>query len=124
MPDRDKCLQLIRDKVIHKDRSGVKRLVGAVGLLGGRPDDKAGYHAWIREHSEWIVKVAERNGGTFPPELVPERWQVPGLHHKNVWTEAEYTNVLKSAGFSRVESTKPQTHGRRDWRDMRLEAVK
>lgn len=46
------------------------------------------------------------------------------MMHKWCWAEAELKAELKAVGFRKVRSAAPQHHGRRNYRDMRIEAWK
>lgn len=48
----------------------------------------------------------------------------PLMMHRWGWTVSELTDELKAAGFVKIVEAKPQYHGKRDYRDMRLEARK
>lgn len=124
-PDRAKCLDLIRRGKLYTDGRGVKRLEGGVGILGGRhcdAEDNRVYHRWIRDNAEMIAREAKRNRHV-PIELIPERWIQHDTQHLCVWSEAELREVMERVGFQ-VRAEKPTTHGRRDWRDLRLVGVK
>lgn len=46
------------------------------------------------------------------------------MMHKWCWSETELKKELLAAGFVKVKIGKPEFHGKRDRRDMRLEAIK
>lgn len=46
------------------------------------------------------------------------------MMHRWSWLERELVQELKAVGFKRVETGKPQFHGKREHRDMRVEAWK
>lgn len=48
----------------------------------------------------------------------------PLMMHRWGWTVEELSDELKNAGFVRITEASPQYHGRRVYRDMRLEAYK
>ena len=48
----------------------------------------------------------------------------PYYTHRYVWDEKELATEMKSVGFASVKPAKPQYHGKRTYRDMRLEARK
>jgi SAM-dependent methyltransferase len=48
----------------------------------------------------------------------------PLMMHRWGWTVYELTHELKAAGFVDIKPGALQFHGKRDYRDMRLEAVK
>lgn len=48
----------------------------------------------------------------------------PRMMHAWGWTESTMKAELVAAGFSKVKARSPQFHGRRDHRDMRIEARK
>lgn len=123
-PDRAKCIDLIERQVKHRDGRGILRLIGAVGLCGGRPKqvDQQRYHNWLNVNREWLLAEA-REQGHFPPVLIPDEFVAPGANHEYVWEQDELAVRLESFGFV-VRSETPKTHGRRDWRDMRLVATK
>jgi SAM-dependent methyltransferase len=123
-PDRAKCIDLIERQVKHRDGRGVLRLIGAVGLCGGRPKDvdQQRYHNWLTVNREWLLAEA-REQGHFPPVLIPDEFVAPGANHEYVWEENELAKELIWFGFA-VRSEMPKTHGKRDWRDMRLVATK
>lgn len=50
--------------------------------------------------------------------------QSPYMCHRWGYTPATVTDLLLSAGFRKITTGLPQTHGRRHNRDMRVEAVK
>lgn len=124
-PDRLKCMELIRQRKRHRDKRGTVRLIGGVGLLGGRPLNNSlqqEYHTWIADHADEILEYAAEFHH-FPPELIPAHYQSPGATHVHVWAEAELRAEMEQIGYA-VVSGRPQTHGNRDWRDMRLVGVK
>jgi len=46
----------------------------------------------------------------------------PLMMHRWAWTEKELISELRDAGFHKVKKKTPQFHGRREYRDMRIEA--
>lgn len=46
------------------------------------------------------------------------------MAHKWCYSEAELKQLLQEAGFIKVKFHNPQTHGKRTWRDMRVECLK
>lgn len=48
----------------------------------------------------------------------------PYYTHRYVWDEKELMREMKDIGFQNVRAAKPQYHGRRTYRDMRVEAQK
>lgn len=46
------------------------------------------------------------------------------MSHKWGWTQSELKSELLAAGFTKIKVRDPQFHGRRNYRDMRLEAYK
>lgn len=63
----------------------------------------------------------DRNGmkGLFGDARGPEF-----MTHKYCYSEAELKDLLRSVGFIKIKLCIPQTHGKRQWRDMRVECVK
>lgn len=46
------------------------------------------------------------------------------MMHRWCWSEPELKKALKAVGFRKVRAAMPQFHGKRAYRDMRLEAIK
>lgn len=46
------------------------------------------------------------------------------MAHKWCYSEAEIKELLSAAGFIKIKFAPTQTHGKRQWRDMRVECVK
>lgn len=46
----------------------------------------------------------------------------PLMLHKWCWSAAELANALREAGFRKIKFKPPEHHGRRDYRDIRVEA--
>ena len=122
MPDRLKCIDLIRKGTVHTDQHGCTRPLGALGIVGGRPHHKPEFMRWLRDNQAMIRQAAE-SLHYVPVHNIPDQFHDPGSAHLYVWTEAELIEDLPDLGFT-CRATKPKTHGKRTNRDMRVEATK
>ena len=111
MPDRLKCLS-------------VGGLEGAKGIMGGRSKNKAEWADWLAAHQKDILALAKKAQFEEILSKVPKAFRLPGEAHQHVWSASELVDELERAGFVEVEDVgKPVTHGKRVWRDMRVEAT-
>ena len=104
-PEKSFCWNLIR--------SG-QHLQGAKGLFGGRSNDKEDWHRWLKE---W---AANENGAAIN---IPDKWHNPGEEHLYVWGRQELAGEMLLAEFD-IKFEKPQHHGKRDKRDIRIVGTK
>lgn len=115
MPERERCIELMRSHSPNKRRQGAK------GMLGGRAENKRDWHHFLKVQNDEILRrcvSGESLDGILPPE-----WDTPGFPHLYVWSETEFAAELEAIGFvARIE--KPILHGGRWGRDMRVVGVK
>jgi hypothetical protein len=104
-PDREKCLRLLARRPLE----------GAKGLLGGRSQNKPGWHEFL---IDWVTRGADLT------ERIPTEWDLPGEAHLHVWTGPELSRAMAGAGFVHTEVHAPQHHGGRISRDTRVVGMK
>lgn len=123
MPDREKCLKLLRfGKVNDPPAWDDPGLQGLGGLMGDRPARHAEWVRWLSDHRKTITRYAtlQRVGDVS----TPDQFEIPGERHRYVWAEPEFADALRGIGYREVRVEKPRHHGKRDWRDMRVVGVK
>lgn len=124
MPCRAKCLRLISGEALLPQRDklwGDAATVGLGGLLGGRSGSHEAWVSWLRGHCSEIVAGVSR--GDYE-SFLPAEWNLVRENHRRVWTTAEFKGLLLRSGFSGAREVRPQFHGGRYWRDMRIVGTK
>lgn len=123
MPDRDKCL--LAAQTAHPPTSGPylwdhPAIQGLGGLLGDRPAVHEAWVVWLAGNSSTVVSgVLRGDYESFLPQEFNSRFE----NHRCVWSEHDFSDVMRAAGF-RVSAETPQYHGKRSHRDMRLVGIK
>lgn len=97
MPDRAKCVRLLLFGLKLKDSDRI--LEGAKGIMGGRDQDKARWHAWLCSVGRLIVDFAAVGGDVLLPAPEPI-WRQNGEEHVHIWTAEEIQAILWGVGLT------------------------
>jgi hypothetical protein len=114
MPDREKCLSLLRDDWSWR--------AGILGLMGDRTGDPVLFGDWVKwreANRDAITDAVESLDFASIHGMIPDQFRLPGQQHEHIWTEAEFAAACHEAGQFWVTCSDPLFHGQRNYRDAR-----